>query len=154
MTETVINNLEIVQIQHANGHKVAASLGPSQSVGKSIDKERAVWQPRQRIVQGLMCQFLLQRLALGDVAAGEHDAADAGLGGQVIGDNLARAPASADVQQAGLAEHIDTGGRRRPFEDLADAAVVVGMDMLTQWLAGKRIRLESPIALGGRVDKV
>ena len=45
-------------------------------VAHALDEQRAVGEVGHRIVEGLVRELLLERLALADVAAVEHDAAD------------------------------------------------------------------------------
>ena len=53
-----------------------AALGAHQRVLDAVGEQRAVGELRDRVVECLVCKLLLERLALADVAAVEHDAAD------------------------------------------------------------------------------
>jgi hypothetical protein len=54
----------------------------------SLVEQRAVGQVGDRVVERLVSQLLLERLALGDVTAIEHDAADVLVGTQVVEQDL------------------------------------------------------------------
>ena len=50
--------------------------GAGDGVADALVEQRAVGQVRDRVVERLVGELLLERLALADVAAVEHDAAD------------------------------------------------------------------------------
>ena len=76
VAERVVDRLEVVEVEHADGDEVALAGGAVQGVLDAVVEERAVRQLGERVVEGAVAQLGLGGLALGDVAAGEDDAAD------------------------------------------------------------------------------
>ena len=76
MTETVVDRLEVVQVDEHDCDLVDAALRAHQRVLDAVGEERAVGELRHRVVERLMRELLLEGLTFTDVAAVEHDATD------------------------------------------------------------------------------
>ncbi len=79
--EPVVDVLEVVQV--AEHHRQLARAAAAQGVVQAVAEQPAVGQPGQRVVQGLVGQLALQLHPGGDVAQGQHQPPDAGVGEQV-----------------------------------------------------------------------
>ena len=75
--------LEVVEVDEDDGDVREATLRPHQRVLDTVGEERAVREVGDRVVEGLVCELLLELLALAYVAAVQHDAADVLLREQV-----------------------------------------------------------------------
>ncbi len=76
VAETVVHGLEVVQVDEHDGDLVHAAQRAHQGVLDTVGEQRTVGQLRHGVVESLMSKLLLERLALADVAAIEHDAVD------------------------------------------------------------------------------
>jgi len=75
MTKAVINVLEVVEVEKQYGDALLMPLSVGQCALDAIAEQRAVREPGQRIVQGLMFEFGLELFASGDVGVdAEHGA--------------------------------------------------------------------------------
>ena len=70
MAETVVHELEPVDVEEHHGRQMSAARGPREGARHGFDEQQAVRQPGERVVQRLMAQLLLCRAA-GD-RVGEH----------------------------------------------------------------------------------
>ena len=82
----------------------------------AIAEEGAIGEAGQRIVEGLVSQLLLERLALGDVAVVDHDAADGRIALHVAGGRLEHAPRTVRVPGAQLNGPL-SGGYGQDFRE-------------------------------------
>ena len=76
VAEAVVDGLEVVEVDEHDRDLRNAAPGAHQGVLDPVGEERAVRELRHRIVEGLVRELFLERLALADVAAVEDDAAD------------------------------------------------------------------------------
>ena len=74
--ETIVDGLEVVQVDEDDGHPDALAQRACHGVANALVEQRAVGEVGDRIVEGLVGELLLELLALGDVAAVEDDPAD------------------------------------------------------------------------------
>ncbi len=76
VAEAVVDRLEVVEVEE--DHREAALLAPAagERVADALREQGAVGQAGDAVVERLVGELLLERLALADVAAVEHDAAD------------------------------------------------------------------------------
>ena len=102
MAEAVVDRLEAVDVDRDDRDAAFDPPGAREGVLEPIHEERAVGQPGQGVVEGLVGELLLELLALGRVARVEDDAADARVGEQVVRDRLEVAPAAIAVAQPEL----------------------------------------------------
>ena len=92
VTEAVVDDLEVVQVEEQDRHASAAALLARQRVAHAIDEESPVGQPGEAVVGRLASQLLLEGFALAYVAGIEHDAAHAGIVEKVADTHLGMAP--------------------------------------------------------------
>ena len=85
-----------------------------------------------RVVEGLVGELLLERLALGDVAAVEHDPADRAVGQQVGVEDLEVAQAAVLVGQQAVDHLGAAGGAGAVGEAAQQPALLVGMEQLAR----------------------
>ncbi len=76
MPEAVVDGLEVVEIDEHDRDQRALADGRTKRVPDTVGEQRAVGEVGDRVVERLMGQLLLERLALADVAAVEHDPLD------------------------------------------------------------------------------
>ena len=113
VTEAVVDGLEVVEIDEQHRHADALAQGPGHRVAHALVEQRAVGQMGDRIVEGLVGELLLERLALGDVAAVEHDPADRAVAEQVGVQDLEVAQARRPCARAGSRSPRRGRSRRR-----------------------------------------
>ena len=111
--EAVIDGLEVVEVDEHDGDQRALAYGRSQRMADAIGEQRAVGKIRDRIVECLMGQLLLERLALADIAAVQHDPLDVLVLEQLGVLDLELEPAAVMVTQ-GAVERMRLGPGTRP----------------------------------------
>ncbi len=92
VTETVVDPLEVVEVEEEHRDRPPLALGESQRVAHAVAEERAIRQTGERIVKGLMRELLFQALPLADVTGVEDDAPDGRIVEQVGGQQLRMEP--------------------------------------------------------------
>src|SRR5262245_63470210 len=83
MTEAVVDRLEVVEVEEHDGDVLVLAPRAGERVPDTLREQRPVREPGDRVVEGLMRELLLERLALADVAAVEDDPADVLVAEQV-----------------------------------------------------------------------
>src|SRR5215216_5074455 len=71
MSETIVYNLEVVQIHEHDRDGLLMTLGARECTSEAVREQDTVGQLSQGIMQGLVGELLLESLAFGDVAANE-----------------------------------------------------------------------------------
>ena len=84
VTERVVDNLEVVEVQEQHGERLAVLAPPPERVLDAIAEQRPVREVGNRIVEGLIGELLLELLALGDVAQVDDDPADCGVVNRLV----------------------------------------------------------------------
>src|SRR5207302_2499426 len=74
VAEAVVDQLEVVQVHIEDGSPVAAPAGTRQRLSDTVVEELTVGKAGERVVEGLVPEGLLERLAVGDVPGVEDDA--------------------------------------------------------------------------------
>ena len=105
MTEAVVDGLEVVQVDEHDADRPAAADRAHDRVLDAVGEQRAVGEARDRVVESLVCELVLERLALADVAAVEDDAADVLVLQQVRMLNLELEPGAVPVPERAL-DHV------------------------------------------------
>ena len=123
MPEAVVDGLEVVEVDEHDRDRRSSALRAQDRVTDTVGEERAVREVRDRIVEGLMRELVLECLSLADVAAVQHDAADVLVLQEVRVLHLELEPRAVAVQQRTL---DDMGLRAAADVGLADA----GQDLL------------------------
>src|SRR4029079_7735603 len=83
-----------------------------QGMRESIPEQRAIREPGQDVMEGLMSKLLLERLPLGDVAVVDDDATDGWVVEQVLGDRVEHPERSVVVAGAELERRFRAGHAR------------------------------------------
>ena len=68
VAEAVVDRLEVVEVDEHDAHRRALLRAPRQRVRDAIGEECAVREPGDRVVERLVGELPLERLALADVA--------------------------------------------------------------------------------------
>ena len=102
VTEAVVDDLEVVEIEEQHGHRTIGGLGAVQGLFDAVEEQCAVRESRQRVVERLPAQFQIEVLAFGDVAHREHDSVDVGCPAHVGCDDLEVAPVAVVAQDPPL----------------------------------------------------
>ena len=110
VTSGVVDILEVIEVDHRQRERGAASDGSGQRVLHPVLKEGAVRQAGERVVERLMRQLLLQRTPLGDVTHREHDASHARVIQQVAREHLEEQVPAFCVPQPPVRHHRRLGG--------------------------------------------
>src|SRR5918996_355955 len=101
----------------------------------AIGEERAVGEPRQRVVERLVGELRLEAAALGDVARRDDDARDVGILEQVVEDALELAGRAVLPAQRQIARHWRRRRRADLVEERAQADRVAVVQKLGQLAA-------------------
>ena len=75
MTEAVVHGLEVVEVDEHDAHDRPTAKRATNSMLDAVGEKRPVGKIRDRIVEGLVRELILEGLPLADVAAVEDDAA-------------------------------------------------------------------------------
>ena len=68
MPETVVDRLEVIEINEQDGHRAAGAFDPRQGVLDTITEERLVGKAGQSVVKRLSCQLVAELTVLRGVA--------------------------------------------------------------------------------------
>ena len=64
MAEAVVDRLEVVEVDEQDGQPAAAPrCGSDERVLEAVDEQRPVGEPGQRVVERLVAELVLERLA-------------------------------------------------------------------------------------------
>jgi hypothetical protein len=84
VTQALVDVLEVVEVEGEDGQGTPGlGLPTGQRVVQAVEEQLPVRQSRQRVVEGLRGEVLLEALALGDVADGQDPAPDRRVVAQV-----------------------------------------------------------------------
>ena len=150
MAQRVVDRLEVVEVHEQHGHRLAVAVLPFDRVRDAVAEQGAVREVRDRVVEGLMRQLLLERLAFADVAGVEHDAAHVAVVQQVGPQGLHREVGPVVVAQAELDEPGVSLGLAERREEGERAHHVVGVDQVRELRAFERFRCEAEHAMRRR----
>ena len=129
--EAVVDRLEVVEVEEHDGDALVLAPRAGDRVPDALGEERPVGEPGDRVVEGLMRELFLERLALADVAAVEDDAADVLVAEQVRAVELELVRRAVAVDQRAL-DHLRLLARERGHVDehFADTVTVRGIEEL------------------------
>src|SRR4051812_48079636 len=127
VAEAVVDRLEVVEVDEDDGQADVVAAHAADGVADALGEQRAVGEAGDRVVEGLVGELLLERLALGDVTAVEDDAADVLVVEQVRVLDLELQRLAVAVAQGALE---DLGGAavvgRSAVEEVQEAALLAG----------------------------
>ena len=150
VTEAVVHGLEVVEIDEEDGDEVRATDAALERVRYALREERAVRETRQRVVEGLVGQLILERSSLGDVARRDDDAADVGHSDEVVEHALEldeRAVLAAERQVARHRSARDSADLR---EETSEPIGVVALEEVGQSGSDELVLLVAEDTLNGR----
>ena len=131
--EAVVDRLEVVEVEEDHGEPAPLAPAAGDRVAHALGEQRAVGEPRHAVVEGLVGELLLEHLALADVAAVEHDAADVLVLEQVGHEDLERALLAVPVHEHAL-DRLDVLGvvGDAGGDEPGEPAAVAGLDQLLE----------------------
>jgi hypothetical protein len=97
MTEAVIDQFEIVEVDDEHTYGVTVAMTAAQRMTDSVDEQGPVGQARQAVVQRLAPQLGVEALAVGDVTHRQDETVDAGDATHIGRDDLEIAPLATTV---------------------------------------------------------
>jgi hypothetical protein len=131
--QTVVDRLEVIDVQEKHGDRVKRPVAPVHGVGKPVEEQGTIGQAREGVMEGLAFELAFQGAALRHVSAVEHDRPDVGLVDQIRGNDVGGQPLPLRV--ADPAFETD-GGAEASGEHLGelrlDGQQVIGMDEIAQ----------------------
>ena len=114
MPQTVVDQLEVVEIEEQDSQRRQRPSGAGQRVLQPVPEQGPVGQTAQGIVEGLVLELLLQTLAFRYVTQREDDAFDGRVPEQVVGHDLHVPPGPVAVADAPLGRDRRPGSERHP----------------------------------------
>ena len=102
MTEAVVHELEVIEVEEKHGQQGLGSGGWSEGVLKSIEKQGTIGQPAQGVMERLVFELLFEALALAHVPQGQDDPFDRRVAEEVVGHNLDVTPRAVAVADTPL----------------------------------------------------
>jgi len=129
MAERVVDRLEVVQVHEQDRDRLVIPGLSLERVVDAIPEQGAVREAGDRVVEGLVRQLFLERLALRDVPRVEDDAPHVRVVEQVHEQRLDAEPAAVTVVEAVLGQRrVGVGPTAAVHQELQDAGPVLGMD--------------------------
>jgi hypothetical protein len=80
VAEAVVDDLEVVEVEEQHRDVLIVLAGGGKRALQPLLEQRAIGEAGERVVEGLVAQLVLERLALPDVAHAEQQALDGGVG--------------------------------------------------------------------------
>ena len=127
VAEAVVDGLEVVEVDEQHGHPGAFAQVPGDRVAHALVEQGPVGQVRDRVVERLVGELLLEGLALADVAAVEHDPADRAVVEQVGVQDLEVAQAALLVGQQAVDHLVAARRGGAVVEPAQQPALLVGV---------------------------
>ena len=121
VAEAVVDGLEVVEVDEDDRQPVVLAPRAGDGVAHALAEQRAVGEVGHRVVERLVGELLLERLALADVAAVEDDAADVLVVEQVRVQDLELPDAAVAVAERAL-EDLRLAARVRARRPRAGAS--------------------------------
>src|SRR5688500_777156 len=118
-----------------------AAGAAGQRVPQAVAEQGAIGQARELVVECLMRELMLQRLALGDVAGVDDDAIDGGVVEEVLGDGLEGPPGSVGVTGPELEDRLAADGCGYVGDSTSDRLPIRRMDGRRQGPIDRVVRL-------------
>src|SRR5438045_888641 len=125
------------------------SFGSTKRVLHAAQKQRAIGERGERVIERLVAKLLLERLAFRYVAAGKDDAGDRGVVEQVQSNQLVVSARVVGEPQTELCRLPSAVGPDRPGQKLVKCVDVVRLDEIENAAANQRIGRVAPGRSGG-----
>src|ERR1700741_2028766 len=113
MSQAVVHNLEVIEINEQNGkHVVRVALGVIKRAFQPVQKQGTIGQICQHIVEGVVSKSFLSPFSFGYVPAVDHEPFDVGIAKQVPGNGFRLNPSiccmlKTKLKGYGLAARLD-----------------------------------------------
>ena len=124
VAEAVVDSFEVVEVEEDDGEAELLAARAGHRVAYALVEQGAVGQVGDRVVEGLMGELLLKRLALADVAAVEHDAPHRAVLEQVVVQDLEVADAAVLVGEQAF-DRLRTAADSAAFPETQEQAHAV-----------------------------
>ena len=105
VAEAVVDGLEIVEVDEHDADRPASADRAHDGLLDAVCEQRSVGEAGDRVVEGLVCELILERLALADVSTVQDDAADVLVLQQVCVLNLELEPGAVSMPERAL-DHV------------------------------------------------
>ena len=128
MAHAVVDELEPIEVEQQHGQPAAAASHARKGVVRSILEQSAVRQPRQRVVERLFRQLLLEQLPLRHVEDRPVQPEHLALGTEDALALLVDPPDPTVGADDPVLQDVGLPARHRFPDDLFDGLPVVGMD--------------------------
>ena len=151
VTEAVVDRLEVVEVDEED--RQVADLAAVEGVFDPFPEQAPVGQSRQRIVEGLEGELLLERLAFLQVPGVQDHARFVAVEGAARRDRFDRQPASVALTQPPFAAHPLARRLHGSIEEALDGADILGMGEVSQATAKELTprRTKKPLDRGADV---
>ena len=127
VAEAVVDGLEVVEVDEQNGHAGAFAQVAGHCMAHALVEQCPVGEVRDRVVERLVGELLLEGLALADVAPVEHDPADYAVAAQVRVQDLEMAQVALVVCQQAVDHLVAAGRAGAVVEAPQQATLLVGV---------------------------
>ena len=151
MTEAVVDRLEVVHVEEEQGEVEAGSARALERVHHAVGQQRTIREARQRIVERLVRELVLELAAVADVVRGEDEPAHGRVVEEVAHHALDGAPGAVFVSEPELQLHpsfLPHLFAQAP----RDLVELRGVQELVEARADHRCRLVPEQGLHGRGD--
>ena len=152
MPETVVDGLEIVEIEKQHGERAGCPTRALQRMGKPVPEQRAVGQSCQRVVKSLVCELRFKCLALSNVAAIQHESADIGVINQVCPEYLDQTVRTVSMTDAPLDRRSRAAAADGVGQECGSARDVLAVQQVGQSRPDELLRLVAAYLLAGWAD--
>ena len=132
VAEAVVDGLEVVEVDEQHSHPDAVAEGPRDRVADALVEQRPVGEVGDRIVEGLVGELLLERLALRDVAAVQDDPTDRGVAEEVGVEDLEVTQAAVLVREQAVDHLGATGSAGAVGEAAQQTPLLIGVQQLAR----------------------
>ncbi len=106
VAQAVIHDFEVIQIDEEHGELIiGVALGVIEGAAQAVEKQRAIGQIGQDVVEGIVGQTLLGALTRRNVAAIHHQALNVRIAQQIAGYGLGLDPARLGMLKSELHRH-------------------------------------------------
>ncbi|MDP9397604.1 MAG: hypothetical protein M3P96_07150 [Actinomycetota bacterium] len=130
VAQAVVDGLEVVDVDEQHGEVLAGAAADRFGVAEPVGEQRPVAQPGEGVVQRLMPQALLELLAVGHVAHGQHDALDGRIVQEIVADGLHVAVGAVVVAHPARHERRGVALGHHPQQVVGERGRVLGMHEL------------------------
>ncbi len=140
MSETVVDRLEVVDVEKEHRDRIGQPAASVHGVGEPVKKQGSVRKAGERVMEGLPLELLLEDAAVGHVAAVENDRADIGLIEEIGDDDIDRQPLALGVGYPAFEAGRGAKTATEHFRELGLRSLqIVWMDEVAQQMPDERV---------------